>query len=493
MILNDRNWPGSRPLRRTSSRVGRVAICFALYLIWPSGPAAAQNAVDAFWPQWRGPRANGVAPQGNPPTQWSESQNVKWKVKLPGSGSGTPVIWGDRIFLQTAIPTGKKVVPPAEPKQSAGLVLPQAAGQIRLAAEPPPGEGGPRRRPGGGGPGGGRAEKPTEFQRFVILALDRRTGATLWERTVKEEVPHEGHHRDHGFASHSPVTDGRSVFAWFGSRGLHCFTVGGELKWQKDLGRFRTINSFGEGNSIALHGDTLVINCDHEGEDFVVALDANTGKELWRNPRDEKTTWSTPLVVEHAGSAQVVVSASQRIRSYDLRSGKQLWECGGMTANVIPTPVSDFGLLYAISGFRGSALLAIKLGRTGDLTDSDAIAWRHGKSTPYVPSPLLYDGRLYFLAGNNPILSCLDAKTGEAVFSEVRLEGPSGFYASPVAAEGRIYLAGRNGVSLVLKQGTQVEVLATNKMDERFDASPAIVGKELFLRGHEFLYCVAEK
>ena len=164
-----------------------------------------------------------------------------------------------------------------------------------------------------------------------------------------------------------------------------------------------------------------------------------------------------------------------------------------MTANVIPTPVSDFGMVYAISGFRGSSLLAIKLGRTGDLTDTDAIAWKHGKSTPYVPSPLLYGDKLYFYSGNNPILSCFNAKTGQPVFSEERLEGPSGVYASPVGAGGRVYLAGRNGTSVVLKQSDKFELLATNKLDEKFDASPAIVGNELFLRGHEYLYCIAEK
>ena len=327
----------------------------------------------------------------------------------------------------------------------------------------------------------------------MLTAIDRATGKTRWQEAVREEVPHEGHHRDHGFASHSPVTDGRHVYAWFGSRGLFCFDLKGTLRWQKDFGRLRTINGFGEGNSPAVHGNVLVVNWDHEGDDFVAALDKETGRELWRNPRDEKTTWTTPLIVDVGGKAQVIVSATQRIRSYDLATGQQVWECGGMTANVIPTPVSDFGMVYAISGFRGAALLAIKLGRTGDLTDSEAIAWRHAKSTPYVPSPLLYGDKLYFHSANNAVLSCHDAKTGEALYSEQRLEGPSGFYASPVGADGRVYLAGRNGTSLVLKHGAKFEVLATNVLEDKFDASPAIVGGELFLRGQENLYCIASK
>lgn len=483
--------PASGPARNRSSttrtrRVGRALFAAASLAVAPALFAAAEPA--AHWPQWRGPLLNGVAPHANPPTTWSETTNVKWKIKLPGTGTGTPIIWGDQIFLQAAIPTGKKVDAPAA-APSAATTAPQVFGQ---PADPPRREGGRPRGPGGGG-GFGRGEAPTEFHQFAVLAIDRASGQVQWQKTAREVVPHEGHHRDHGFASHSPVTDGQHLYAWFGSRGLHCYDLKGNLKWQKDLGQLRTANGFGEGNSPALHGDTLVVNWDHEGEDFIAAFNKNTGQELWRQPRNERTTWTTPLVVQHDGKPQVIVCASQRIRSYDLATGKPLWECGGMTANVIPTPVSDFGMVYAISGFRGNALLAIKLGRTGDLTDSDAIAWKHAKNTPYVPSPLLYGDRLYFFSGNNAMLSCFNAKTGQALIDAERLQGPSGFYASPVGAAGRVYLAGRNGTSLVLKQADQLEILATNVLDDQFDASPAIVGKELFLRGHQHLYCLAAR
>ena len=456
------------------------------------GAALGAGPGEAQWPQWRGPLATGVAPQGNPPTSWSETENVKWKVKLPGRGTSTPIIWGNQIFIQTAIAVAKKEEPPTE-KKSAAIAAPSLFGLQQAPGDPPPGGGQPRRRGGPGGGFGGRGEKPTETQQFVLLSIDRATGQTQWQRRVREEVPHEGHHPDHGFASHTPVTDGQLVFSWFGSRGLHCYDMKGGLKWEKDLGKLRSANGFGEGNSPALFGNTLVVNWDHEGDDFIAAFDKQTGRELWRQPRDEKTTWTTPLIVEHEGKPQVVVCASQRIRSYDLATGQQIWECGGLTANVIPTPVSGFGMVYATSGFRGNALLAIKLGRTGSLTDSDAIAWRHGKSTPYVPSPLLYGDKLYFLSGNNAVLSCFEAKTGQPLFSEERLEGPSGFYASPVGAGGRVYLVGRNGTSLVLKNSGKLEILATNRLDDKFDASPAVAGKELFLRGHQSLYCVAEK
>ena len=456
---------------------------------------AASDAHTRNWPQWRGPLANGHAPQGNPPTTWSETENVKWKVKIPGSGMSTPVIWENQVFIQTAIPSGRKAELPAVEKKSAANFSPNVFGQ----AQPPAGGSTPgeerRRRPGGGPGGGGfgRGEAPTEVQQFALLCLDRQTGKTLWQQVATEAVPHEGHHRDHSFASHSPVTDGALVFAWFGSRGLHCYDMSGKLQWSKDFGDQRISNGFGEGGSPALHGDTLIITWDHEGDDFITALDKKTGKELWKQARDERTTWTTPFVIEHGGKAQVVAAASGKVRGYDLANGKVLWECGGLGSNVIPTPVTGNGLLFAMSGHREPALLAIKLGRTGDLTDTDAVAWKLQRGTPYVPSPLLVDQRLYIFSGNNATLSCFDASSGKMLIDNERLEGPSGFYASPVSAGGRIYLAGRNGTSLVLKPSDKVEVLATNKLDEKFDASPAVVGRELFLRGHEYLYCLAEK
>ena len=306
-------------------------------------------------------------------------------------------------------------------------------------------------------------------------------------------MPHEGHHPDGSFASYSPVTDGKHVFAYFGSRGLYCYDMDGNPKWNQDFGDQRIVMSFGEGSSPTLAGDTIVVTWDNEGESFIIALDANTGNTRWKKSRDERTSWSTPLVVEHAGKQQVITTATSKIRSYDLANGDLIWECGGMTRNTIPTPVAGNGMVYAISGFQGSSLIAIKLGKTGDITGTDAIAWEHHKTTPYVPSPLLYDNRLWFLANNNAILSCFDVKTGQPLIDAERLEGPSGFYASPVGAAGRIYLAGRNGTTLVIRNSDKLEILATNKLDEKFDASPAVVGRELFLRGHQYLYCIAAK
>ena len=456
-------------------------------------PLSAATPAESEWPQWRGPLANGVAPKATPPLAWSETQNVKWKVQIPGSGTGTPLIWRQQIFIQTAVPTGKKVEPPPVPTpKSAAVITPQVFGQL----PPPPPAGGtpPPRGPRGGRPGGGggRAEAPSEFYRFNLLALDRATGKVQWEKTLNEVVPHEGHHRDHGYASHSPITDGQHIWSWFGSRGLHCLDMKGAVLWSKDLGKMKTRAGFGEGNSPALQGNTLVVNWDHEGTDFIAAFDKSTGRELWRQPREEDTTWTTPLIVNYKDQYQVIVAATRRVRSYDLSTGKPLWECGGMTANVIPTPVSDFELVYAISGFRGASLLALKLDGTGDLTDTASVVWKHTKATPYVPSPILYGERLYFLSGNNAILSALNAKTGQSLITEERLEGVSGVYASPVGAAGRVYFVGRNGTTVVIKDSDKLEVLATNTLDEKFDASPALAGKDLLLRGQRFLYCLAQ-
>jgi outer membrane protein assembly factor BamB len=440
--------------------------------------SAATRATDDNWPQWRGPLATGASPTANPPTKWSESENVKWKVKLPGQGNSTPIVWDKVIFIQAAMPSSQVEAARAEADGQGAAAIP-----VLLQNQ--------SQRRGPGGFGGGAA--PTEKYQFVLLCLDRDTGKTLWGKIVREEVPHEGHHQDHGYASYSPVTDGTLVFAYFGSRGLHCYDMQGNLKWEKDFGRMQTKMGFGEGSSPALHGDTLVIDWDHEGDDFIVALEKTTGKELWRTPRDEDTTWSTPLVVEHNGRAQVVVNATRKVRSYDLKTGKQLWEVGGMTANAIPSPVAGDGLVYVTSGFRGAALLAIDPGRTGDLTGTDAIKWSYNRGTPYVPSPLLYDGRIYVFSGNNAVLTCFDAKTGKVLIDSKRVDDLEGVYASPVGAAGRIYMVGRNGTTVVAKASAPLEVLASNALDDRIDASPAVAGKELFLRGHRYLYCIAKE
>jgi outer membrane protein assembly factor BamB len=396
---------------------------------------------------------------------WSETQNVRWKVPVPGKGTSSPIIWGSRIFFLTAIDTDREGTP--EPAQ---------------AAESPEG----RRAPFHGG------KAPKTVHKFDLVCLDRATGRTLWQKTAREAVPHEGHHPDHGFASYSPVTDGEHVWASFGSRGVHCYDLNGEHKWSRDLGRLQTKMMFGEGSSPALIGDALIVVMDHKGRSRIHALDKGTGRTLWQKDRDEMTSWATPLGVEVGGRFQAIVNANSFVRAYDVQTGEVIWQCSGQTQNVIPTPVVGFGMVFCTSGFRGSALQAIELGRTGDLTGTDAIRWQVKEATPYVPSPILYGGKLYVCAVNNAIISCYDARTGKAHFVKQRLEGVGGIYASPVAADGRIYFIGRKGTTQVIRNASQFEILATNPLDDEFDASPAIAGDELFLKGKKHLYCIGK-
>ena len=431
-----------------------------LLLICTAAQAAEPTSeADQYWPQWRGPLANGVAPFGDPPVRWDENTNVRWKFPLPGQGHATPVVWGDRIFVLAA------VVSDGNEDNKRGLIA-RLYGTL----------------------------KSEDIYRYEVLAIDRKTGNLLWRKTARVEAPHEGRHKDASWASCSPITDGEYVIASFGSRGLYCYDMQGNLQWEKDFGDLNMRNQFGEASSPFLYGDRLIVTWDHEGSSFITALDKHTGREIWRKERDEETSWSTPVVVEHNGRAQIITTAILRVRSYDLETGKLLWETRGMTKNPIPMPVAADGIVYVMGGFRESILQAISLDKAqGDAATSNAILWELTENTPYVPSPLLYDGLLYFLKSNKNMFSCYDAKTGTPHYTVQRLEGVNSLYASPVAAQDRIYLAGREGITTVIKHGPKFEVLAQNTLNDRFDASPVIVGKELYLRGHKSLYCIASE
>lgn len=255
----------------------------------------------------------------------------------------------------------------------------------------------------------------------------------------------------------------------------------------------QTLHGHGEGSSPALHDGTLIVNWDHEGSSFVVALDARTGKERWKVARDEVSSWSTPLVVEHQGRTQVIISATRRIRGYDLATGDVVWECGGLSRNVIASPVAAAGMVFAGSSYEKRAMLAIRLdGARGDITGTDRVVWTRDRDTPYVPSPLLYEDKLCFLRHYQGILSCVNARTGDTLYGPVRLPGIYDVYASPVGAAGRVYITSRDGTTLVLRHGSAPEVLALNRLDDSFSASAAVAGGELFLRGEEYLYRIAD-
>ncbi|HEV3024229.1 MAG TPA: PQQ-binding-like beta-propeller repeat protein, partial [Pirellulales bacterium] len=413
---------------------------------------------DHYWPQWRGPLGTGVAPYADPPTEWSEKKNIRWKTELPGLGHSTPIVWGDRVFVTAAVPFGEELTP-----------VPSRA------------------------PGAHDNLPVTHRQRFVALAVSRSDGRIIWRRVLREVLPHEQGHRTASLASSSPVTDGQRLFVFFGSYGLYCLDLEGELQWSKDFGLMQSLHGHGEGASPAVYADTLIVNWDHEGQSFIAAFDKQTGRQRWKVERDEVTSWATPIVVEHDGKPQVIVSGTNRVRGYDLANGDVLWECGGLSANIVASPVAADGMVYAGSSYDKRTLLAIRLdGAAGDITQSDRVAWSRFRGTPYVPSPLLYGDSLYFLTHYQGILTRVDAPTGEDRPGPFRLAGISEVYASPVGAAGRVYVTDREGTTLVIKHSDKPSILAENHLDDVFGSSPAIAGAELYLRGQRFLYCIAE-
>lgn len=426
--------------------------------------AAALSAGDNDWYRWRGVGEDGMA-RGDAPLEWSDSKNVAWRVPIAGRGFSSPVIWGDQIFLTSAVPgdsTTPTVAPtPAAPQQQRGA-------------------------PGNAGTG--------RDYKFTVLSLDRNTGRVLWERVAKTASPHEGYHPKYGsFASNSPITDGKYVWAFFGSRGLYCYDLKGKLIWEKQFEPMKMKLQFGEGAAPALDGDTLYLKFDQEGGSFLLALDKNSGKELWRVPRTEQTSWSQPLVVSYKGRKQVIVSASEKTRAYDAATGKQIWEVAGLGANVIPAPVTLGDMVYVMSGYRSPNLQAIRLGHEGDLAGTDAIVWTNDKGNSYTPSPVLADNKLYFVTDNG-MLSCLNAVTGEPYYRQQRLPKPYNFKASPVGINGKLYLATEEGDVVVVKMGEKYEVLATNTLsDQMFVATPAVAGGSIYLRSQDALFCIREQ
>jgi outer membrane protein assembly factor BamB len=377
--------------------------------------------------------------------RWSDTSNIAWKVEIPGRGHSSPVIWGDRVFLTTAIPTGRK-----------------------------------------GGDGGSQEE-----HRFEVMALDRSTGKMAWRQTAATAVPHEGYHDTYGsFASNSPTTDGQRVYASFGSRGLFAYDMDGTLLWQRDFKiQMRMFQGFGEGVGPVLDENRLIVLFDHEGEGgFLATLDAVTGREIWRTPRTDGTNWAAPLVVRHNGRKQIVVNSPRKVRGYDYETGKQIWETAGLGLNTVPRAVQHGDSVLVMSGFINPKLMAIRLGREGDLVGTDAIKWTATRALAYTSSPVLHNGTLYYLTDNG-LVSAIDAETGTPVYQQVRLPKPYAIKSSPVVAGGMLYFPTEDGDVIVAKIGPTLDVVATNTLrDQSFVASPAVAGGDLFLRSRTSLF-----
>ncbi len=435
----------------------RVSVAASLLILASVSSASTDPLL--FWPQWRGPLGTGVAPHADPPIEWSETKNLRWKTAIPGMGHSTPAIWGDLVFLTTAEAFGDKVKP----------VLSDAPGAHDLTPV-------------------------TRKHRFIVMAVNRKDGSIAWQLTVLEETPHEAVHRTASLASASPATEGKHVYAYFGSRGLYCLDFKGEVLWQKDFGKMRPMHAHGEGSSPLLHEDVLILNRDHEGQSSLHVLDRLTGEERWKVDRGEESSWTTPLVIEVEGKKQIIISGSYRVRSYDFDSGEEIWNCGGLSKeNVVATPVYGRGLLYVGSTYDHNQLLSIRPeGAAGDISGTEHVAWTVRRSAPYVPSFLLYGDALYFVSHFQGILSRVDARTGEGRPGQFRLDGIRQVFASPLGAGKRVYVADRSGATIVLSATDKPETLAVNRLNDRFSASPISVDQELYLRGERHLYCLSE-
>ncbi len=412
----------------------RRILCATVLVLFLESFGAADH-----WSHWRGEAGNGISSTASPPTQWSETTNVKWRTAIPGRGSGSPVIWNNRVFVVSAV---------------------SRSGQR-----------------------GGRMQ-------FVLFCFDRESGDLVWKRQAIETTPHEGAHRTNSFASASPCTDGKYVYAHFGSRGLYCFTMDGQQVWERQLGKMKKLATFGEGSSPTIVEDKLIVPWDHEEQSYLFALNRTTGKTIWRTPRDEPSCWATPLIIEHEGRKQVIMNGQNYARAYDLESGRELWRCGGQAQRPIASAVSDNGLIFIGSGFRGSFLGAFRPNGNGDIEGTSSVVWTVQRDAPDIASPLLSSGRLYFFKGKTGLFSCYDAATGKPHYRTQRT-GLQMIYASPVAAGGYVFLTGRSGKTVVIKDANQYEVVSVNSVGEGVDATPALVDKQLFLRGEEHLFCIS--
>lgn len=417
---------------------------------------AGASPAHAQWNQWRGPLGTGVAPDANPPLRWSESENVQWKTALPGRGHSTPIVVGDHVFVLTAIPTGPEL-------------------PTRMSNRP-----------------GAHDNLPiTREHEFVVLALDRNSGEIRWQRKVHQALPQEGGHYTASLASASPVSDGKRLFAYFGSYGLYALDFDGNILWQREFGKMHSKHGHGEGSSPALHGDTLIVNWDHEEQSFLIAVDARDGTTRWRRERDEVTSWSTPLITEVDGKPQVIVCGTDRVRGYDLQSGNVVWECGGLSANIVATPVAADGIVWVGSSYEIQSLMALRItGARGDITDSDRVLWSRSRGTPYVPSPLLYEGALYFLAHYQNVLTRVEAISGDDAPGAMRMGELGNIYASPVGAGGHVYVTDLRGTTMVITNSEIPRVVSVNRLGESISGSAAIADNQIFLRGEKHLYCL---
>jgi outer membrane protein assembly factor BamB len=461
------------------------------------GLAAGARASD--WPQFRGPSASGLSDESKLPAEWGADKNIGWKVKVPGVAWSSPIVWGDKVFITTAI-TDKQTKPkPGDYGFGGG-----GFGKFKGKFDPSKFKGKfGKFGKGGFGKGGfgkfGGGRPPDVVYRWEVHCLDRASGKVLWKKTAAEGKPTIPIHSTNTYASETPITDGERVYAYFGPKGVYCYDLTGKELWKKELGSYRMMFGFGTGSSPALEGERLFIQCDNEEKSFLVALDRKTGDELWRVRRANKSSWGTPFVWKTKKRTEIVCAGGSKVTAYEPSKGKVLWEVSDVEGQFSATPVASEDMLYFGTGgvFGSRPLVAIKAGASGkhelpeDGESNAAVAWVITGAGPSMASPLLYQGHLYVLSQQGGQVYCYDAKTGKRAYRQ-RLPRSGGFTSSPWAYDGKVFCLDENGTTYVLQPGPKYKLLGTNKLDEMFWSSPAVAGGALFLRGVDHLYCVRQ-
>ena len=422
----------------------------------------SEKAAAGNWPQWRGPDGSGISNEKNLPSVWTPTTNIKWKTPIDGRAHSSPIVWGNRVFLTTAVEG--EVVPGAKAVKHTleggkEFLHPDSVGADRKHA-------------------------------FKVIALDRESGKIVWQQTAWEGTPYDNRHRKSSYAASTPATDGKLVYAFFGTEGLYAYDFKGKLAWKAQLGKLGTVG-MGTGTSPILFDNLVIVQADEENGEasFIVALDKKTGKEVWKKDRKVQVSWSTPLLARTAKRAELITSGTESVIAYDPATGAELWRHKGLESNAIPSPVANSEMAFLVAGFPAKVAYALRLGLSGDLTGTPNVPWTYAKGTAYVPSPILYGDYLY-LTTDRGILTCIDAKTGEVKYEGGRIPIPATFTASPVAFEGKILMTSEDGDTFIIKAGPKHEILGTNSVGEPVYASPAIADGHIFIRGEKNIYCI---
>jgi outer membrane protein assembly factor BamB len=466
MILDRSEWrPAGEALPVPERRITRTAVPGASAALPRPAPAAGR------WPSFRGPNASGIAEGQRLPDRWNAAtgENILWRTPIPGLAHSSPIVWGDTVYVTTAISS-----------RSGATFKPGLYGD-------------------------GDASDDRSVHKWVIYAIDKRTGRVRWERVAHEGVPRNTRHIKSTYASASPATDGRIVVAWFGSEGVHAWDVSGRPLWKVDVGRVDMgaydipTYEWGPASSPIIWNDLVIIQCDTQADSFVLALDAATGETKWKTSRNELPSWGTPTVVATSAGPELVTNASNYIRGYDATTGRELWTLGRSSKITAPTPIASDGLVVVASG-RGPErpIYVLRPGARGDLTlpkdrtSSQAVAWSRTGRGSYMPTPLAYGGILYVLA-NNGVFDAYDLRTGKEIYRQRLPLVGSGYSASPVAADAKIYLSNEDGHMLVLRAGAAFEHIATNPMGELLMATPALSDGVMYVRGMSSLFAIGPK